>query len=481
MRFSLLILALAACTNDDTEIDSDGTEVDTEADVEPDTDPDTTVEGDEVYAFDSMNGTDSSVVYTGQTFRHLLISGMKNEIGDLTARIDVDGYFPEAGDVTTDMNFYLEFDGSIGGAVPVPFSSDPAPLQATYADVANGSTLVGKIAGNDATGQHANWTTAFVGWDQDGVTTPESLIRFWVSELDDLAADRAAGTIPNWPDDTSIGKVFITEDGQDLQQLLQKFLLGSIAYSQGTDDYLDDDIDGKGLLSDNTALAEGKPYTALEHVWDEGFGYFGATRMYGSMTDDQIADDGFRDDNNDGAIDLTTEAIYGHAANAAKRDRGAVVMTDYTEQAWNGFYAGRTLIHDADGALTDAELAQLREHRDDAVDAWERAIAATVVHYINDVLQDMNAMVTDDYSAATHAKHWAELKGFSLSLQFNPRSAISVADFAELQGLIGTAPALEMAQTTAAAADLVAARAVLATSYGFDAANLGDSDGENGW
>ncbi len=474
MRFSLVLLALAACTDkdvDDTEIDSDGTDVGT----------DTDVDGDEVYVFDSEDGSESSVVYTGQVVRHLLISGMKSEIGALTNRIDASGYFPEDGDVTADLNFYLEFDGAIGGVVAVPFSSDPSPLQSTYADIATGSTLVGKIAGNDATGQHADWSTEFVGWDQDDVTTPESLIRLWVDQLDGLAVDRAGGVIPAWPDGTAMGEVFITEDGQDLQQLIQKFLLGSIAYSQGTDDYLDNDIDGKGLLADNTEQGEGKPYTALEHAWDEGFGYFGATRTYGSMSDDEIADIGFRDDNNDGAIDLTSEAIFGHAANAAKRDRGAVVMTDYTQQAWDGFYAGRTVIMNADGALTESEMAQLVEHRDDAVAAWEHAIASTAVHYINDVVQDMGKMGSDDYSAASHSKHWSELKGFSLSLQFNPRSTVSTADFAELQGLIGTAPVLDSSQAADAVADLIAARNILGTSYGFDAGNLGDDAGHGGW
>ncbi len=469
MRTCLFLLALAACT--------DGTD---------DTEPDTSVDSDSseetsVYEFDARDGSGSSVVYTGQVFRHLLIVGMTQEVGDLTGRIDRGDVFPETGDVTRDMNFYLEFDGSTGGVVPVPFSADLPPLQATYADVASGSSLVEKIAGNDAPGQHADWTTEFVGWSQPGVTTPESLVRAWVSELDSLAVARAGGDIPQWSDGTPMPSVFLTEDGVDLQQLLQKFLLGSIAYSQGADDYLDDDLDGKGLLSDNTALVDGQPYTALEHAWDEGFGYFGATRTYGSLSDDDIADIGSRDDNEDGAIDLTSERVYGHASNAAKRDLGAVVATDYTEQAWRAFLGGRTLIDSVEGELTADQLAELRTYRDDAVDAWERAIAATVVHYINDVLQDMGKMDGDDYSAASHAKHWAELKGFSLSLQFNPRSAVSTEDFAALQERIAMAPVLTSADVDQASLDLIAARDILATSYGFAAENLGDSSGENGW
>ena len=42
----------------------------------------------------------------------------------------------------------------------------------------------------------------------------------------------------------SVLPVHITAEGLDLQQLTQKFLLGAVNFSQGTDDYLDDDIDG---------------------------------------------------------------------------------------------------------------------------------------------------------------------------------------------------------------------------------------------
>ena len=64
-------------------------------------------------------------------------------------------------------------------------------------------------------------------------------------------------------------------------------------------------------------------------------------------------------------------------------------------------------------------MNELKAHRDAALSAWEKAIAATVVHYINDVIGDMEA---EDYSFYDHAKHWSEMKGFALSFQFNRRS-----------------------------------------------------------
>ena len=39
-----------------------------------------------------------------------------------------------------------------------------------------------------------------------------------------------------------IASVTVTETGLDLRQLIQKFLLMAVPFSQGTDDYLDDDV-----------------------------------------------------------------------------------------------------------------------------------------------------------------------------------------------------------------------------------------------
>ena len=187
----------------------------------------------------------------------------------------------------------------------------------------------------------------------------------------------------------------------------------------------------------------------------------------------------------DGFVDLTREVNWGHSTNAAKRDLGSNVATDYTAEAWAGFHGGRKLLAETAGRpLTADELTLLRGHRDQAVLAWEACIAATVVHYINDTLQDMGAIDTEAYSFGDHAKHWSELKGFALALQFNPRSPLSDSYFATLHALIGQAPVLEDAGPTALQAygdDLRAARALVGDAYSFAADNLGDDNGENGW
>jgi len=243
------VLTLAACAAPTDDVD----DVD---DVDTDALPAT-------YDFPSRFTDGSSVSYTGQAFRHLLIDDLKAHLGGMTARLD-GGWFPTSGEVTAELDFYLVFDSATAGTVPIGLSTTPAPLQATYDDVATGKKLLDKLAGNDPIGQHEDWATDLVGWTEPGVTTPESLVRRWFGQLDAAAVAWSNGVRAEDPDGAPVTAVYLTADGIDLQQLLQKFLIGAIAFSQGTDDYLDDDLDGKGLLSDNTAPeSEGAAYTAL--------------------------------------------------------------------------------------------------------------------------------------------------------------------------------------------------------------------------
>ena len=109
---------------------------------------------------------------------------------------------------------------------------------------------------------------------------------------------------------------------------------------------------------------------------------------------------------------------------------------------------------------------------------WEKAYAATAIHYVNEVLADMDAIGTPDYSFADHAKHWSELKGFALGLQFNPRSPLHTSTrFADFHDLVGDAPVLpnDVGGPSAISdyrTDLESARAILAEAYGFDASNV---------
>lgn len=454
------------------------------------------------YAFESkLVAGSSSVSYSGQTARHVLIADLTSFIKGMGGAIDSQDWEPtDEGDVVGALDFYFRFDGDADGGDAHGVATEPASKQATYDDISTQKDLVGKLAGNDPATDHVDWTTNFGGWSDasiaahgGGIDTPENLVIALFETLEAEALHRVehgARTV-----DGEALPVYVTAAGQDLSQLVQKFLLGAVAFHQGADDYLDSDVDSKGLKASNDDPGDGSAYTALENAWDEGFGYFGAARDYDRYSDNEIAGsadtdagdradwNGYHDSDGDGAIDLKSEYNFGASVNAAKRDRGAseAAPTDYTKDVFEAFVAGRQLIADTAGALSPEQLATLEGHRDAIVEGWEKALAATAVHYINDSLQDLAKVGTADFELADLAKNWSELKGFALSFQFNPRSPLSDAAFAEFHALIGDAPDFSADGVEAYRGKLRAARKLLKAAYEFADANMGDDDGEGGW
>jgi hypothetical protein len=447
------------------------------------------------YEFDSRfaPGT-SSVDHGGQTARHVLMVDLETYVGGLTADIDSGSLDPAEGTVVPRLEYFFSLAAADRAADPFRLSTDPASDQATYGDLSSSANLLAKLAGNDTATDYRDWSTAFVGWSDPaiaahggGVDSPTNLVSAIFETLEANAIARGTGLDRLSPAGEAL-PVHVTESGIDLAELLQKFLLGALAFHQAADDYTDSDVDGKGLLSDNVAQDGDAPYSTLEHSWDEAFGYFGAAATYGDFTAAGLAAGPvYADVDGSGGIDLFREHNFGASVNAAKRDVGATTATDFMGTAWSAFRTGRAIITHADGALEADEMSQLEAQRDLAIGAWEAAIAATVVHYINDVLAIMTDFDTAAYDHArflAHAKAWGEMKGFALMFQFNPRSPLSTSDFASLHGSIGDAPVLPADGATAAAdyrVALRAARALLGAAYGFDAANLGDDVGAGGW
>ena len=432
------------------------------------------------YAFQSrFTPGNDSVSYSGQVARQVLMVDLKSFIDGLSKDIDGAAYSVGGdGSVVASLDFYFRFDSDAYGDEAHGLSIEPAPKQSSYGSVSSGKDLVSKLAGNDAATDHKDWSTEFGGWadaslaDFGGsVATPEGFVIALFEQIEQNAMSHADGVSRFAPDGVTALPVHVTQDGRDLSQLTAKFLTGAIAFSQGTDDYLDDDVDGKGLLSPNTR-DEDADHTVLEHAWDEGFGYFGAARYTLDDTDENIAETGYADFDGDGAIDLLSEFHFGAATNAAKRDLGSATGTDFTTDAFTAFWNGRAVIANAAGELSEAELGELRGHRDTAVLAWEKALAATVVHYINDTVEATGAMQDADYSFANHAKVWSEMKGFALAFQFNPRSPLDDGEFSELHTLLRDAPELSPDGADSYVDDLLAARGILGRAYDFDDADL---------
>lgn len=439
----------------------------------------------DTYTFNSkFIDSDSSVSYGGQIARHTLIAELNNYIGnELKSDLD-DGSLLDRDAVTNKLNSFFRTSEEQYDNFPITFMSDTKQKFITEIS-SSPKSLVGKIAGNDATGQHKNWSTEFAGWGTKGSTTPEGLIDIYFGQLADNAEAHLMGTVRQSATGSDITDIYVNTDGTDLKQLIQKFLLMAVTYSQGTDDYLDADIDGKGLKSDFNQDGT-KAYSKLEHQFDEGYGYFGASREYLAYNDNELSGkagegdrtdwNGKHDTNGDGEFDLTSEVNFGNSVNAAKRDRGTAsntMPTDYTSDVMNALLEGRKILNDNAGIeLTTEQFNALLAQRDIIVDGWERAIAATVIHYINDTHADLAKLGTDDFDFEDVAKHFSELKGFALGLQFNPHSPITDEQFEQFHTLIGDKPVLEAADVATYQTNLITARGIIATALSFNAENV---------
>ena len=390
----------------------------------------------QAYVFDSrfVEG-ESSVSYSGQVVRNLLLQDLKS----LTDSVGKDGGRPIT---VQDMLQLYEYDDALNLKTGTSTGAAPA-LESQYSSLSTGKNLVGKISDEPV-----------IGYNR----TADDLVREWFEAIAENSQDSSKLGTP---------MAYTTDDGVDMSQMINKVLIGAVPYYQATGVYLN------GLLErDNSEARDGTdPYTSMEHGWDEAFGYFGAARDYFRYSDNQLAgsvDDFTFDSNGDGSIDFKSEYNFGLSRNAGKRDKGGSGV-DFTQQIFSAFLAGRTAITNQG---TEAEIIGYRQT---AAEGMEKVIAATVVHYINDTLSDMSALGTADENIANLNKHWAEMKGYTVALQYNPFRLITDGQLAELHGIMGEAPIYDAPGSNGyntQVANYKRAKDVMQAAYGFSNTNM---------
>ena len=137
-----------------------------------------------------------------------------------------------------------------------------------------------------------------------------------------------------------------------------------------------------------------------------------------------------------------------------KKDANDEPYYDFSKTAMDAFLVGRRILENAEqaGELTAAASDALQAQIQIASLTWEKCIAATVVHYINDVRGDMDSFSDGKFADLSNftnlAKHWGEMKGFALGLQFSPKSpfrdgsvdGIDLDSLKSVLSLMGDAP-----------------------------------------
>ncbi|MEL6704945.1 MAG: DUF4856 domain-containing protein [Bacteroidota bacterium] len=399
--------------------------------------------------------SESSVDIGGMVVRQLLLQDLKSTIDALAKP----GATPIA---VAELNEIYDYDDD-GRAILSGVPDGLTRGATTYEEISTGKNLRGR-KGADAT---LLYSAGLVGAAD---VTVNDVMQAYFQIIADNSNDPAKLGTP---------AVYTTDDGVDLTQMINKILIGAILFDQLSNKYLADILD-----RDNTEPRdEGKPDTEQEHRFDEAYGYFGAARNYRTYTDDMLAGgvtDFAQDSNGDGVLDYTTEYNFGIARNAGKRDKGGVGV-NFTEEIFEAFLRGRT-------AVVNGNLTELAAAREDASQGFEKVIAATAVHYINDTLTEMEGLTqaeVDGKNDVSLNKFWGEMKGFTYALQFSYRgdggftggalNIISLSDLQQIHALMGNAPVYALpgsAEYDAYVADLNQAKDIFQAAYGFSQTNM---------
>ena len=373
----------------------------------------------------------SSVSYSGQVVRNLLINDIKTQMGT------------DAG--TKNPATLVSMMANDNADRAILSASGMTTVQTKYHDISTSHL-------NDRLTAVASYTIP--GYDANA----GALVNGWVQE-----------TVAN-------GKTRAT--GIRLDQMTQKTLWGAISYWQATSKYM-----SKIPGDDKTGAVEGKSYTAMEHHWDESFGYFGAALDYntGYTDDNDRKSSPYFDSNSDGKIDFKTEYNVGWAVTAAKRDlcTGCDAGLDFTKTIFDAYIKGRTMI------VNQEPLAQILEQRDLIMATWEKVVAAVTIHYINDVIDDIDAIIAAGDATVTPASsttadyenHWGVMRGYANGLLYNDFKKIATDNLNRLYVVMGTVPVYPTGGSFAAMQTYQGqlkgeAKAILKASYGFSDANM---------
>ena len=231
------------------------------------------------------------------------------------------------------------------------------------------------------------------------------------------------------------GKYLVNAEGIEPAQMIAKGLMGALLYYQATSVYLGD----AKMDVDNTEVIEGKG-TAMEHHWDEAFGYFGAPADYLTTSAEEQKN----------ATDPSKKAWYwaGYA-------NGRASVVDVRENIFNAFIEGREAIGRKDIAARDKAIETIKKN-------WELLAAANVVHYINSAIEDL-----ENNNEGSFYHHMSEGKAFLYSLKYNLDKSISIAQINEIDALLGNSPKASFADKDATITALEQANLKLQEIFGF--------------
>ena len=229
-------------------------------------------------------------------------------------------------------------------------------------------------------------------------------------------------------------KYLVDSNGVEYAQIIQKGLMGAIFYYRIAEEYTTKD---KLDPADNITVVAGQG-TAMQHFWDEAFGYFGVPTTFTAAKYDSFN---------------TAKALKFYGTYVSK---GALVGT--TENTLKAFIKGRDAINRKDYTTRDAAAADVRKN-------FELVNACSFISYMNQA-----KVAISDYAIKCHTL--SEGFGFFLSLKYNSERKISQTDFNTIEANFKRNGKLSVAHLTVAEINTMIDK--ISEIYGLDAvkANL---------
>ncbi|WP_405566374.1 DUF4856 domain-containing protein [Polaribacter sp. Asnod6-C07] len=241
------------------------------------------------------------------------------------------------------------------------------------------------------------------------------------TQFDSWISAQVNDVFPNWSVNASTGVAgkiqeagggserFVTAQGLELNQMINKSLIGGLMVDQILNNYLSTAVLDEGTNradNDNDVVATDKVYTNMEHKWDEAFGY-----LYGNEVD----------------VTAPVLNIDSFLNKYLSRVEGDDDFAGIASDIYDAFKLGRAAIVAKDYTTRDAQAEILKEKISEIV-------GIRAVYY----LQQAKATLGTDNASAFH--DLSEGLGFVYSLQFTrqPNSDLPYFTKTEVDAFVAT-------------------------------------------
>lgn len=213
-----------------------------------------------------------------------------------------------------------------------------------------------------------------------------------------------------------LGSRLVNANGLELNQAFNKGLIGAWNLDQIANHYMSRLDEGTNTEdNDNGVLVEGETYTAMEHFWDEAYGY-----LYGASTNTEDPNSIHLDA--DGVVD---SFLYKYVQRVNNDDDFAGIADDI----FDAYVEGRAAIVNKDYTTRDEQADVIRKLLSDV-------IAIRAVYYLQQGKEKLSDVANINDGSAFH--DLSEGYGFVYSLRFTRNVATGESYFteAEVDGFI---------------------------------------------